>query len=285
MSATPTGEMMDSSIEKIRDSWRISHVNIQASVDMWDSMAKRFGRHKPATFEDNRFLQLLKSQDMLGENVRALDVGCGTGKYAFAISPEVAEVEAIDLSENMLDLARAKQDGGQGENIVFSQVNWHELDLDEVGWRNQFDLVFAHMTPAVQSAATFEKLGEASRKWCVYTRAVRRTDSVSDEIKKMLGMQGGTESAEDEMLDAFNLLWLQGYYPMLSYEKRQWESKQTLEEALGTYMNRMSSYRTLTADEEAMVTDYLESLLDDGQIHEEVDSTIATIYWNVQDKQ
>lgn len=276
---------MNTTVEKIRDSWQIGHVNIQASTDMWDCMAKDFGQHRPATFEDNTFLQLLETQGMLGENVRALDVGCGTGKYAFAIAPEVAEVEAIDLSERMLDIARAKQSAGVGANITFEQANWHELDLDELGWRNKFDLVFAHMTPAVQSAATFEKLGAASRKWCVYTRAIRRTDSVSDEIKRMLGLKGGTESAEDEMLDAFNLLWLQGYLPMLAYEKRRWNSKKTLEESLGMYLNRMSSYRALSVEEEAMVTSYLESLLDDGQIYEEIDSTIATIYWNVQDRQ
>lgn len=276
---------MNTDIEKIRNSWQIGHVNIQASTDMWDCMAKRFGSHDPATFEDNKFLQLLKSEGMLSEDVTALDVGCGTGKYAFAIAPEVAEIEAIDLSEKMLDIARAKQSDGDVANIRFEQANWHELDLDELGWRNKFDLVFAHMTPAVQSAATFEKLGEASKKWCVYTRAVRRTDSVSDEVKRMLGLEGGTESAEDEMLDAFNLLWLQGYLPMLSYEKRRWETNQTLEDSLGMYLNRMNSYRSLSAEEEAMVTDYLESLLDDGRIHEEVNSTIATIYWNVQDRQ
>ena len=252
---------------------------------MWDCMAERFGQHEPATFEDNKFLQLLKGQGMLSENVQALDVGCGAGKYAFAIAPEVAEVEAVDLSERMLDIARTKQSDGVGENITFAQANWHELDLDERGWRKKFDLVFAHMTPAVQSATTFEKLGAASRKWCIYTRAVRRTDSVSDEIERMLGLGGGTESAKDQMLDAFNLLWMQGYLPMLSYEKRRWESRRTLEESVGIYLNRMKSYRTLSAEEEAMVAEHLRSLLDDGEIHEEVDSTVATIYWNVQDKQ
>lgn len=271
-------------IAEIRKSWQVSHVNIQASIDMWDSMAPTFAAHADARFEDNSFLQLLMSEGMVTPSAVALDVGCGTGKYAFALAPLVAEVTGVDLSGAMVDLARKRKQDAGASNVAFFQANWHELDLVARGWKRRFDLVLAHMTPAVQSAATFEKLEEASKGWCVYTRAIKRTDSVSDRIKEMLGIGGGTESADGEVLAAFELLWLQGRLPRIHYEPRRWQSRRDLPSSLDVYLNRMRSYRFLTDAEEAQVTDYVKSLVQGGVVVEDIDSTIVTLYWHVDNQ-
>ena len=50
----------------------------------------------------------LRSWDLLGANRRALDIGCGIGRFEAALSPEVAAITGIDISANMIAEARRR---------------------------------------------------------------------------------------------------------------------------------------------------------------------------------
>lgn len=54
---------------------------------------------------------------------RVLDVGCGSGQFAVAIAPRVAEVVGMDLTPAMLDKARAHQ-----AQAGVANVTWQEAD-------------------------------------------------------------------------------------------------------------------------------------------------------------
>ncbi|NLV15631.1 MAG: class I SAM-dependent methyltransferase [Syntrophomonadaceae bacterium] len=267
------------SIEEIREKWRQRQTNIQASIDMWNSRAERFGEFILPEAKDNSFLRLLEEKNMLGPEKLVLDVGCGAGKYALAIAPSCRHITGVDLSPEMIGIARKKTVEYHIENVDFFVEDWHQLDIEKTGYTNKFDLVFAHMTPAVQSAESFEKLSAASRGWCVLSKPVRRTDPVSDKVKELVGIKERRESADNDILFAFQLLWLQGYLPQLEYEKKIWNLQQTLEEAYGLYVNRIKTYRDITEAEEEKVKAYLRSLVRDGFIYEDTDTTIATLYW------
>ncbi|UWG98492.1 class I SAM-dependent methyltransferase [Dehalobacter sp. DCM] len=268
-------------IQDIRNMWSLKEHNKQASVDMWNSMAGSFGDFVLPGFEEDSFLKLLKNKKMISPAGQVLDVGCGAGKYALAIAGSCGQVTGVDLSPQMIALAEQKKKEYKINNTAFYCEDWHELDLAQAGWEHQFDLVFAHMTPAVQSADTFEKLSAASKDWCVLAKPIRRTDPVSDAVKELIGIKTKRESSEEEVLYAFELLWRQGYLPGLEYEKQVWNMKKTWEQAEGLYLNRMKTYRELSPAEEDKVRDYLRSLLKDGFICEDVDTTIATIHWQV----
>lgn len=268
-------------IEEIRKKWVLKATNIQASIDMWNSRAGSFREFILPEFKDNSFLKLLERENMLGPDNLVLDVGCGTGKYALAISPHCRHITGVDLSPQMIEIARKKTAEYHIENLDFFVEDWHQLDIEEAGYVGKYDLVFAHMTPAVQSADTFEKLSVASKGWCVLSKPVRRTDPVSDVVKEIVGIRERRESADDDILFAFQLLWRQGYLPQLEYEEKTWNLKQTLEEAYGLYVNRIKTYRDITVAEEVKVKDYLKSLAQDGFVCEDTDTTIATLYWRV----
>lgn len=72
------------------------------------------------------------------------------------------------------------------QNVDFYCDDWHSFDIEAAGYLHRFDLVFAHMTPAIQSAATFEKLSKASKGWGVLTKPIRRIDPVSDAVKELV---------------------------------------------------------------------------------------------------
>ncbi len=58
---------------------------------------------------------------------RMLDVGCGTGRFAVAVAPLVAQVVGVDLTAAMLEQARRLQADSQIENIEWQQADVTEL--------------------------------------------------------------------------------------------------------------------------------------------------------------
>jgi len=268
-------------IEEISAKWCLKGKNKQASIDMWDSMAQSYDKDASVTFEDNTFGQLIKRFNMLAADSSVLDVGCGTGNYALMLAGSCKEVIGVDLSPKMLEIAKRKASDKKVENIDFRRLDWHEIDLKSAGLEKRFDLVIALTTPAVQSADTFLKLTQASRGWCMLAKPTRRTDPVSDEVKKLIGITEKRESSDMDIVYAFELLWGQGLSPYLEYEQQRWSMKKTPEEAYGMYINRVKTYRDISSDEEEKIKTYLRSIAKEGLICEDVDTTVTTIYWHV----
>ncbi|MCW2933981.1 MAG: Methyltransferase type 11 [Actinomycetia bacterium] len=69
---------------------------------------------------------------------RALDIGCGTGRHAVLLAGRFEQVDAIDLSGPMIDLARKRR---PRPNIAYRQA-----DLHDVGDAGHYDLVLSLLT-------------------------------------------------------------------------------------------------------------------------------------------
>ena len=261
--------------------WQLRNNNKKASIDLWDSMSQGFEEYSLPTFEDSSFLKLLADNEMLREDSHVLDVGCGTGKYANALAPVCSKVTGIDLSPAMIEIAERKTREYSAENVNYILDDWHTFDLKEKGLYKKFDLVFAHMTPAVQSSDSFEKLAHASKGWCVLSKPTRRTDPVSDAVMALAGIREKRESSDDDFVYAFELLWKQGLNPYFAYEQQHWHLEKTLEQAYALYINRVKTYRDLSSDEEETLKKYLQSIADNGLVIEDIDTTVTTVYWHV----
>ncbi len=74
------------------------------------------------------------------EGLHVLDVGCGTGSLAIALARRGARVTGIDLSPQMLDMARRKvEEAGIGDGVTLAQMS--AIDLDEAFEDGSFDLI------------------------------------------------------------------------------------------------------------------------------------------------
>lgn len=69
----------------------------------------------------------------LAEGARVLDLGCGTGIFSLAMARRGQAVTGADPARAMLDLARAKPEGGL--------VRWVEADARSLDLGERFDLV------------------------------------------------------------------------------------------------------------------------------------------------
>ncbi len=66
-------------------------------------------------------------QDLHG--MRILDAGCGTGALALDAARRGAEVVAIDLSPQLVDVARRRIDEIQGVAPLAGRIEWHSGDM------------------------------------------------------------------------------------------------------------------------------------------------------------
>ncbi len=93
----------------------------------------------------------------LGPNIRALDVGCGSGRWAQLVAPKVKELLCIDASEDAAAVARRNLAGHRNCSVQVASVG--ALPVPD----NSFDLVYSlgvlHHVPDTRAA-----IAECARK-------------------------------------------------------------------------------------------------------------------------
>ena len=268
-------------LSQIIQAWDSGRKDKQAAVDWWDSMSERFGDRPIPSFADNKFLQLLEREKMLSADAEVLDVGCGTGGHALAIAARAKSVVGVDLSPRMIEAANRRAGELQRDNVRFVVGDWHEFDVENEGFKEKFDLVFAHMTPALQGYETFRKFTECSREWCAIVKPIKRIDVVHDAILDLLGITGKIQMGDSDVINAFALLFANECYPRIEYNRRSSESKYPVDKAISVFTNRTKSAHSLTTQQEGLIRDYLHSISEDGMVTAFMDTTTATLYWHV----
>ncbi|MBV9395901.1 MAG: class I SAM-dependent methyltransferase [Methylobacteriaceae bacterium] len=81
---------------------------------------------------------LLHSRGLLGPPTRVLEIGCGIGRFAQALAPEVASFTGIDVSKNMIRIAHERC--ADLPNVMLAVTSGHDLGTHADG---SFDLVLA----------------------------------------------------------------------------------------------------------------------------------------------
>jgi SAM-dependent methyltransferase len=268
-----------SPLDEIKNSWLPKPVDKEATLKLWEGQAKQNCYTKIPDFKTNKFLQLLVDEYMLSSHLDVLDVGCGAGAYSIALAPYVHSITGIDLSEGMIQ--NGKELSKNIENLTLEVGDWHTLSLKEKGWEKKFDLVFAHMSPAIGDIFSLEKLLHASKKYCVVTKPTRRTDSVLDVVKEMVGLKETRTDLDSDIRKIFNYTWLIGLQPKLMYEPQEWLAVRTIDEAFTHYTSRIGQFMELSQTQNDEIYHYLTNISKDGKVEEVIKSLTVTIYWEV----
>jgi ubiquinone/menaquinone biosynthesis C-methylase UbiE len=113
----------------------------------WDDIAEKYAR-KPLPNPDSTKRKLDIVRSMMKANDVVLDIGCGTGTIAIELSAHAAKVEGLDISGEMVRIARDKAVGQKVDNVEFHQgtvteglASMSEQSLDGVLAFNIFHLV------------------------------------------------------------------------------------------------------------------------------------------------
>jgi ubiquinone/menaquinone biosynthesis C-methylase UbiE len=111
----------------------------------WDKTAEKYAK-SPVSDEATYQKKLAETQRFLTPDMRILEFGCGTGTTAVHHAPHVQHIDAIDISENMLEIARRNAAEAGVENISFtrgtlSEFNAESASLDAILGLNVLHLV------------------------------------------------------------------------------------------------------------------------------------------------
>ncbi len=105
----------------------------------WDRHAKGYAK-RPVADEAAYQRKLKVTQDYLTPDMEVLELGCGTGTTALIHAPFVKHITGIDISQNMLDIARAKTESENVKNVTFQQSNIDDLETPDAS----YDVVMGH---------------------------------------------------------------------------------------------------------------------------------------------
>lgn len=99
------------------------------SDKFWDRLAANYAK-SPVSDEAMYHKKLAETQSLFTPDMRIVEIGCGTGTTAIHHAPHVAHIDAIDISENMLEIGRTKARTSGTENITFTRSTLTDFNAD-----------------------------------------------------------------------------------------------------------------------------------------------------------
>ena len=105
----------------------------------WDRHAKGYAK-RPVADEAAYQRKLKVTQDYLTLDMEVLEMGCGTGTTALIHAPFVKHITGIDISRNMIEIARAKAESGNVKNVTFQQSSVDGLETPDAS----YDVIMGH---------------------------------------------------------------------------------------------------------------------------------------------
>lgn len=91
---------------------------LTADERFWDKLADKYSKKPvadPAAFERKKDI----ARALLRPDSTVLEIGCGTGSLALSLAPSAGHVHAMDVSAEMIRIAKGKQDAAGVRNVTF----------------------------------------------------------------------------------------------------------------------------------------------------------------------
>jgi SAM-dependent methyltransferase len=199
----------------------------------WDK--RRAERYAAGPGSDSTRDPLLRRlRRVTGKNTTVLDIGAGTGRFAIALAPRVAEVIAVDPSEEMLRILRrrARQQGIR--NIRTVQARWEDAEVDDA------DVAFSsYVLTLVADAPRFvRKLDSHARRHAFLYVGAFVADAVFDPFWRRF--HGRPRRPGATWLDAVAVLQEMGIEPDVEVVELPYRARfATVDEAVEDYGDQL----------------------------------------------
>jgi len=119
----------------------------------WDKRAEKYAQRPVADPETyNKKLEITRTY--FRNDSEVLEIGCGTGSTALAHAPYVKHILATDISPAMINIARAKAEAAQIDNVTFEIQGFEGHDIQESRYDVILALNFLHLLEDPQAAIT-----------------------------------------------------------------------------------------------------------------------------------
>ncbi len=116
------------------------------SDNFWDKTAEKYAK-RAVPNEEIFQRKLLETQSFFTPDMRVLEFGCGTGSAAIHHAPVVRQYDAIDFSDNMIELCRSKAQMESVRNVTFTRATLHEFNAKDSSLDAVLGLNVIHLMP------------------------------------------------------------------------------------------------------------------------------------------
>lgn len=279
-------------IQHFTDIWdNRPHTMVDHSAAAWDRRADKWVREitdnsniRKKRSED-RILktgEFLRSRGLLGPETTVIDIGCGPGRFAAEFARTAGHVTGTDISPRMLELGKEYTDSLGLDNVSYQLTDFNNFDPEELGWKGAFDLCFSSITPALNNYEAVKKMESMSRKYCFSCNFVKAEDVFAEKVRAALFPENKRPNAWDgrTFYALFNLLWLKGRYPEITYFKESDTERLPADETLA---ERILDYIKEGYESQIdKVLDFIKPLADeDGLITYESSRWYGWMLWDV----
>ena len=105
--------------------------------EFWNKMSKGYDAQVKSKFNEayNKTIEITKKY--LKNTDIVLDYACGTGITTIELCENVKDINAIDISENMINIAKEKSEKRNIKNIQFNVVDIYDKRLK----KGSFDVI------------------------------------------------------------------------------------------------------------------------------------------------
>ncbi|MDD4749999.1 MAG: methyltransferase domain-containing protein [Methanosarcinaceae archaeon] len=229
-------------------------------------------------------LELLKTAGFEPEGSKVLDIGCGPGTLSLPLARQGAEVTAFDISSGMLK-SLSKLVKKEALPVEVFEGSWWTADIDELGFRNEYELVIASMTPGVRDIEAFEKMMACSKKLCYYSNFLsREEDKAYREIRSSILRENSCNNMNG-LIFPFMYLYLAGYSPLVRINHSKWKEEMNWKEAAAKAIEFLERDRVFEEEIKEKIRAYYKKASSRGSYRSESDVYTGMMVWDVNGKQ
>ena len=258
-----------------------------STPEYWDNAASTYNLNKDEIKERRlkKIISAFKKNNLLFDNMKVLEIGCGTGMLAMELAKHGAKITALDFSKGMLARFKKNLTPKLEKNIQILYKDWYEVDIDAKGWRKNFDIVIAFMSPGVATPDSFFKMMSCSKKGCAMQGwADKKSHQILSDLWRMI-KQTTLEDKPQSILYKINLLFSMGYFPEISFNSIQWQQTGTIKEELDKQISFFKKLSTKSHEElESIIRPYLEGIAKNNIISRKHKGLTAMAIWKLDSR-
>lgn len=213
------------------------------SVELWEKRADRFKCNVVGDKGKKRtgnVIKWIENQGITLDGLTILDIGAGPGAFSCAFAEKKARVTALEPTNGMSAAIRERIETEKISDLEVVQMPWEAVDVDKMGWKNAFDMVFVSMCPGVHNAELFEKAMSCAQKYVYFSGWAGRRDSEAfgELWKEIYGEE--MPIWRSDIIYNLNWLYAQGYNLSFDVEQDTRPQELPIDEAVEEMMSRLN---------------------------------------------
>ena len=204
---------------------------------------------------EKRFQRLLKKKDIAEKQAEefklkrtdvVLDIGCGTGRLTLPIAERANFVYAIDISKEMLEIAKREAKKASLKNIEFINGNFETFNTEKIG---KVDVSISYNSLGVYDIKNvLEKINDMTKKEVFIFIFASKGEWLDEPIAEIIyGKRINNIPSSAEII--YNLLKEMGIKPDFTVKHNVWKSEyESINSAVEDIMKSYKIESTLKCD-------------------------------------